>query len=173
MKLAPLQLESYFLTDLNCQANPQFKANKETKFQEKDLEVGAGVNRIKERTGRWQVSLNIKLQPAPETNSPYSFSLSLVGVICWVGPELPEDKLEVVVRTNGLSMLYGVAREMARDLTARGPFPALVLPSVSFIPDAAAAPAAKAPEASKQLQAAPEAVTGAGGKRTEGMPGQS
>lgn len=165
MKLAPLQLERYFLTDLTCQANPQFKADKEIKFQEKDLEVAAAVSPIKDKPQQWQVSLNIKLQPAPDANSPYSFCLNLVGVICWVGPEQPEDKLEAILRTNGPSMLYGVAREMARDLTARGPFPALVLPSVSFIPDAPAAPAPNAPEPSQEPQPATEATPTAGEKK--------
>lgn len=152
MKLAPLQLEGYFLTDLNCQANPQFRAEKETKFQEKDLEVGAAVHPIKDRPNRWQVSLNIRLQPAPDANSPYSFCLNLAGIICWVGPELPEEKVGALLRTNGPSMLYGVAREMARDLTARGPFPPLVLPSVSFIPDAPAAPEPRASESIEKPQ---------------------
>ncbi|HOC00211.1 MAG TPA: hypothetical protein PKM43_15885 [Verrucomicrobiota bacterium] len=61
MKLAPLQLEGYFLTDLNCQANPQFKADKETKFNERDLEVAAAVQPIKDKPNRWQVSLNAGL----------------------------------------------------------------------------------------------------------------
>ncbi len=136
MKLAPIQLEGYFLTEVNCQVNPQFKADKETKFAERDLEVGTGIHPIKGRPNRWQVSLNIKLQPSAEANSPYSFGMNLIGVVCWVGPEQPEDKIGTLLRTNGPSMLYGVAREMGRDLTARGPFPPLVLPSVSFIPDA-------------------------------------
>lgn len=156
MKLAPLQLEGYFLTDLNCQANPQFKADKETKFNERDLEVASAVQPIKDRPNRWQVSLNIKLQPAPDANSPYSFCLSLVGVIYWVGPELPEDKVGTLLRTNGPSMLYGVAREMARDMTARGPFPPLVLPSVSFIPDAPTPAAPKAPEPTEEAKTAVE-----------------
>lgn len=162
MKLAPLQLESYFLTDLSCQANPQFKPDKETKFSERDLEVGAGVQVIKDKPRRWQVSLNLKLQSGPEANSPYAFRLNLIGVICWVGPEQPEEKLETVVRTNGPSMLYGVAREMGRDLTARGPFPPLVLPSVSFISEAPAPAAPLAPEttAKRQTPADASAPTG-------------
>lgn len=154
MKLAPLQLEGYFLTDLSCQAIPQFKADKETKFNEKDLEVVVAVHSIKDKPHRWQVILSIKLQPAPDANSPYSFCMNLVGVICWVGPELPEDKFETLLRTNGPSMLYGAAREIARDLTARGPFPPLVLPSVSFIPDAPTLSAPKVVEPSQEQQAA-------------------
>jgi preprotein translocase subunit SecB len=150
MKLAPLQLEGYFLTDLNCQANPQFKADKNTKFHEKDLEVVPAVQPIKERPNRWQVTLNIKLQPAPDSNSPYFLCLNLVGVIAWVGPELAMEKMEPLLRTNGPSMLYGVAREMARDLTGRGPFPPLMLPSVSFVQDAPAPTVPKAPEPNNQ-----------------------
>jgi preprotein translocase subunit SecB len=165
MKLAPLQLESYFLTDLNCQANPQYKGDKETKFSEKDLEVGTGVQVIKDKPRRWQVSLSLKLQPGPEANSPYSFGLNLIGVICWVGPEQPDEKLEAVIRTNGPSMLYGVAREMGRDLTARGPFPPLVLPSVSFIPDTSAPAAPKSSEPTEKLQTASETIAPTGEKK--------
>ena len=159
MNLAPLQLVSYFLTDLNCQANSQFKGDKETKFDEKDLEVGACVEAIKGKAGRWQVTLNVKLQPAADANSPYSFCLNLVGVVCWVGPEVPEDKLETIVRTNGPSMLYGVAREVARDLTARGPFQPLMLPSVSFIPGTLLAPTPKAVESGQETPPAADAST--------------
>ena len=172
MKLAPLQLERYFITELNCQASAQYKADKETKFREKDLEVSASVSAIKDRPGHWQVSLNVKLQPAAEVNSPYSFCLNLVGIVAWVGPKLPEDKVEVMIRTNGPSMLYGVAREVGRDLTARGPFPALMLPSVSFLADAlaatvptAVAAAAKTAEGGQQQGAEAQVSVGAGGKR--------
>lgn len=137
MKLAPIQLERYFLTEVNCQANPQFKTDQETRFSVNDLELAAAVRPIPDKPGRWQVSLTIKLQAGPNANSPYSFRLHLVGIMCWLGPALPGEKLEALLRTNGPSMLYGAARETVRDLTARGPFPPLVLPSVSFIPGAA------------------------------------
>jgi preprotein translocase subunit SecB len=150
MKLAPIQLESYFLTDLNCQANPQFRPDRETRFSERDLEVSAAVQPIKDRPHRWQATLGIKLQPAADSNSPYSFRLNLVGYICWVGRDLPQDRLEALLRTNGPSMLYGAAREIARDITARGPFPPLLLPSVSFTPEAQVLPQPKAPATSQQ-----------------------
>jgi preprotein translocase subunit SecB len=166
MKLAPLQLEAYFLTDLNCQANPEYKADQETKFLEKDLEVTPAVQPVKGTSRRWQVSLNVRLQPAPEANSPYSLNLNLIGFV-WVAPELPEDKLKAILATNGPSMLYGVAREMARDLTARGPFPPLLLPSVSFLPEAQPALAPKDVSAGSQPRPTPEAAAAEGEKRRE------
>ncbi len=163
MKLAPLQLERYFVTELNCQASAQYKADQETKFQEKDLEVKAALGAIKDSPGHWQVTLNVKLQPAAESNSPYSFCIGLVGIVAWIGPKMPEDKVEVMLRTNGPSMLYGVAREMGRDLTARGPFPALMLPSVSFLADALAA--AKPVEGKEPTETEARASVPAGGKK--------
>jgi len=149
MKLSPLQFESYVLTDLTFRARQDFIPNKELKFTESDLAVIPDVHPIKDQPRRWQVGLSIKLQPSPGTNSPYELSISLVGII-WVAPQLPLEKLDELVRTNGPSMLYGVAREMVRDLTARGPFLALVLPSVSFIPDMAAQEVRKATESGEQ-----------------------
>jgi preprotein translocase subunit SecB len=153
MKLAPLQLEGYCLTDLTFQANPDCNPTKETRFHEDDLAVAANVQPIRDQPRRWQVTLKLKLQPKPESNSPYFFSLALVGIV-WAAPDLPQDKLDSIVRTNGPSMLFGAAREMVRDITARGPFPALALPSVSFLAEPTApttAPAQRAiqPEPAK------------------------
>jgi len=135
MKLSPLQLEAYFLTESSFRANQDFDPKKPVSFHDADIVITPDIQPIKDQNRRWQVVLNIKLQPRAEANSPYVFAFTLVGIV-WAAPEFPEDKLAPLVATNGSSMLYGVAREIVRDLTARGPFPALSLPSVSFIPDA-------------------------------------
>jgi preprotein translocase subunit SecB len=134
MKLAPLQLESFFLTDLSFRANQEFDAAKPVAFQQADLAVLTGIQPVKNLARRWQVTLNIKLQPRPEANSPYFFALNLVGIL-WAVAELPADRLPLLLAANGPAMLYGIAREVVRDLTSRGPFPPLALPTVSFLPD--------------------------------------
>ncbi len=134
MKLSPLQLEGYFLTELSFQADPAHNPGRPIQFHEHDLVVEPTTTPLPDQERRWQITLKIRLQPRPESNSPYSLSLSLVGVV-WAAPQLPADRLESLIRTNGPAMLYGAAREMVRDLTARGPFPALSLPSVSFLSD--------------------------------------
>jgi preprotein translocase subunit SecB len=132
MKLSPLQLEKYFLADLTFRANPEHEPSQPVQFQEEDWEVQFRVQSLSAEERRWQVAITVKLHPRSEANSPYTFSLSLMGMI-WAAPQLSSERLEPLVRTNGPSMLYGVAREMVRDLTARGPYPALSLPSVSFL----------------------------------------
>lgn len=142
MTLSPLQLEGYFLTDLSFQADPTHDPAKPIQFHENDLVVEAGIVNVPNEERRWQVTLTIRLQPRRESNSPYTLTLTLVGFV-WAAPQLPPDCLDSLVRTNGPSMLYGAAREMVRDLTARGPFPPLSLPSVSFL---SKPPASKQPK---------------------------
>jgi preprotein translocase subunit SecB len=161
MKLAPLQLEGYFATEVNCRANLDFDPHKPTTFREDDLLVTADIQSVPDQPQRWQISLSLKLQPKPAANSPYTLAFSLLGIV-WAAPDLPREKLDAIVRTNGPSMLYGAAREMARDITARGPFPPLMLPSVSFIPDAQAT---KAPEPAEKLQTAEDASAPTGEKK--------
>jgi preprotein translocase subunit SecB len=136
MKLSPLQLESYFLTELTFGANQEFNPEKETKLAETDLSVVPEIQRIKDDQRRWQVTITVKLQSKPEANSPYAFTLTLIGIV-WTAPKLPEEGIEALIRTNGPTMVYGAAREMVRDITARGPFQPICLPSVSFLPETA------------------------------------
>lgn len=131
MKISPLQLERYFSTDLHFTANRQFDAEKPVEITDAQFSVQASALRSKEQAKQWQITLHIQYQPAASANAPYAFSLEMVGFFEVAGG-FPEEKTEQLVRTNGATMLYGIAREIVRDLTARGPHAALVLPSVSF-----------------------------------------
>ncbi len=134
MKLSPLQLEAYFTTEITFRANPEFAVGQPCKIGPNDLDVLAECARLPNSPDRWQVTLRLKFQPGPAVNSPYYFALQIVGVL-WTAPSLPPERVEPLVRTNGPSMLFGVARELVRDLSARGPYSPLLLPSLSFLPD--------------------------------------
>src|SRR5439155_22261424 len=73
----------------------------------------------------------ITYQPQANSNVPYFFSLELVGFF-EVAEAVPDDRIDRLVKTNGPSMLYGIAREVVRDITSRGPYLGVLLPSVSF-----------------------------------------
>jgi len=152
MKLSPLQLEAYFLTESSYRTNQDFNPEKEPKLDDTDLQVSADVQPLQNQERRWQVTVNIKLQPKPEANSPCFLSITVIGSV-WAAPNLPESNLDMMVRTNGPTMVYGAAREMVRDLTARGPFAPICLPSVSFLPEAAAAKGATEIIAKAQAEA--------------------
>jgi len=79
------------------------------------------------------VQLGIRQTGDEEDGCPeYTFEIEVVGLFD-VDSEYPADKAENLVRVNGPAVLFGAIREMVANLTARGPFPTVELPTVTFI----------------------------------------
>ena len=133
MKPAPISLIEYFATDLAFSANPNFAPDKPTEMKESEFGVDVRLQRAPEVTEehRWQLTLEIKCQTAPETNFPYSFRLVMVGFFSAASTVKPEDE-ERMVKIQGASVLYSMAREIVRAVTGRGPHRPVMLPTVSF-----------------------------------------
>lgn len=129
---SPLQLTRYFVTECHVTASKQFKPKDRMILDGQLLEVEP-VCKILANSRHWEVAVRVKFQPGPEANTPYFFTLEVVGFF-QVLPNFPEEKLKPLVQTNGPSVLYGIAREVVRDVTGRGPYPQVFLPSVSFTP---------------------------------------
>ena len=69
---------------------------------------------------QWLVTLIVR-QHASE-DQPYAFSVELEGYFSIFSSRFDEAGSEKLLRTNGAAVLYGVAREMIRSLTAHGPY---------------------------------------------------
>lgn len=65
-----------------------------------------------------------------ENKSPYLFDVTLVGY--FRSQIEPSDTLRPYLTTNAAMILYSSARELLASITGRGPFPALVLPTLRF-----------------------------------------
>lgn len=133
MKQAPISLLEYFATDIALSANPQFSADKPLENNERDFGVDVKVQQAPKapEDHRWQVTLELTHQAAPETNFPYAFRVVLVGFFkteSWV----KTDDEERMVRIHGASVLFGMSREIVRAMTGRGPHRPVMLPTVSF-----------------------------------------
>jgi preprotein translocase subunit SecB len=133
MKTAPISLQEYFATDITLSANPNFVAEKTTEVREGEYFVEVRLQRAPKDSEdhRWQVTLEIKHQAAPEVNFPYAFRLVLVGFFGVTDRVSPDDE-ERTVKIHGASVLYGMAREIVRAMTGRGPHRPVMLPTVSF-----------------------------------------
>lgn len=136
MKLSPLDLYQYFVTAVSCTANPEYNADKPMETDSDQLAVKTSVTRTDvEDNGRigWAIDLNLVCQPAPKRNYPYSYSIHIVGLLTSPAkvPEGVDD--EKLVRVNGCSLLYGIAREIVRGQTAAGPWGEVLIPTVSFV----------------------------------------
>lgn len=123
------------MPEISCTANNDFDSKKEVESSAEQFGVeaevlppGDGPN----SSARWTIELNIHQKVAPGQNFPYEFKLVIIGLfVC--GDDLPNGiSKEIFVRVNGCSILYGVAREMIRATTARGPWSDLMVPTVSF-----------------------------------------
>ena len=105
----------------------------------------------------WTISLELNYQPAADTNTPYLFALTLVGMV-EVDEDFPVKLTERLVQTNGPSVLYSIARELIREQTARGPEGPFILPTASFVQDPAPAQATQPAAAAKTGEQTPALV---------------
>ncbi len=134
MKPARISLIDYFATDLLLGTNHAFSPEHPVKFEEKHFVVTTAVrkNEAAPRDGRrWQITLEIRHQPAPDVNFPYAYRIVLVGQFGVHDGVQSEDE-ERFVRIQGASVLYGMAREIVRALTGRGPYRPVILPTMNF-----------------------------------------
>jgi preprotein translocase subunit SecB len=140
MKPAAISLLEYFATDLVLGTNPSFRPDQPLQFEDKDLviAVDAKQDATAPRNGkRWQVTLDVRHQPAADANFPYSYRVVLVGQF-GVGENVKPEDEERWAKIHASSVLYGMAREIVRALTGRGPYRPVILPTVSFYEQGAA-----------------------------------
>lgn len=128
MKNSPLQLEHYSVTAVHLDANLDAQVKEQIEWR-----IGTNCDFATHRDDprRWKVDLTVTFHSSDEANSPYKGTVSFVGFFT-VDPTYPEKNVQFLVETNGPSVLFGAAREMVANITARGPWPSVMLPTQSF-----------------------------------------
>jgi hypothetical protein len=143
IEFANLQLEGYYVEHLHC--SPQ-GLEKET--PRLTLTPGLHVRYLKPlglrpynlmfsvesgqhetNPSRFMVVLRVESDP-DDNKSPYVFDVTLVGY--FRSRIKPSPVLEPHLVSNAVMILYSSARELLASITGRGPFPALVLPTMHF-----------------------------------------
>lgn len=150
MKLSPLQLIEYFVSEFHYGINSRYDGTKDLELRPDELAVETNCSPGKANPRVWTVTLQLKYQPAAERNTPYVFSISVVGFF-EVAKIIEDGRMPVLVRTNGASVLYGTAREIIREQTSRGPAGPFLLPTASFlVEDPPSTPAPAVPAAAER-----------------------
>jgi preprotein translocase subunit SecB len=126
---SPLQIGSYYFTELKLETNPGAKESDLDKINV-DVEVNPFL-RSKENIREWCMILRVKITPIEGALAPYSGNFELFGLFS-VSPTWSEKQIEQLVYVNGGGILYGAAREMTYQLSGRGFWKALTLPCISF-----------------------------------------
>jgi preprotein translocase subunit SecB len=141
---AALQLDGYYVRELHC-------ALRDGLDEEAHLTVGTGLHVQQSRImvcstlsthlevdiaqstkdqSKFRLTLLIASKEENE-ESPYIFNIKLVGYFSLAGIE-PFIGMDVWVYQNAVMLLYTTAREIIASTTGRGPFPALILPTLTF-----------------------------------------
>lgn len=94
-----------------------------------ELKLQVEVLRNKENAAQWRVELTVWLGGQ---DAPYTGEICAVGEYA-VGSEQSEEAASNLVNVNGPSVLYSSIRELVLTLSGRGPYPSLLLPSITFI----------------------------------------
>lgn len=144
--LSPLQLKNHFFPVVNVRANESGKMDGHVALNQHVEYVP-----IDGKPNFWHLELFLN-QRSVDSKKPfyYEIELHVVGVV-EVSEKITKDKIEPIAAINGLSMLYGAAREMILNVTARSAHGAFSLPSLSFAEVLKQAKAGPTPTAEQQL----------------------
>jgi preprotein translocase subunit SecB len=136
MNPSPLLLERHFFSKiaLDAHLDPPLDRDNVLRCQ---MEVAQAADNPR----RFQVVLKLGLESRLEKRSAYTGEIHAVGFFRVVD-DYPDDKIPTLVQTNGSALLYGAIRELVINLTSRGPWPPIVLKSVTFLPVEEKQPAA-------------------------------
>jgi Preprotein translocase subunit SecB len=151
MKPSPLTLEGYYLRELSVEMNPKFEKGQNLaawlgfhyhpdESYEPDLityEANGAIAIKKDDPLRRIYELKITSDRSPRKKFPYFFEIAVEGYFR-IAEDYPAEKVELLFHANAPALLYAAAREILAVVTGRGPFPAVILPSVSFLDDAEA-----------------------------------
>ena len=149
MRGSGLHLEGYFLRELSVELNKSFadKTNfaawngyhyhpdKSFKVEPTQFQVKSEIGRKIDDPSRWRYELSIR-SSGRKDKIPYSFRISIAGYFHIHADKILDGDERSIVYVNAPSVLFSAARDLLASATARGPFPAVILPLVSFADEA-------------------------------------
>ena len=126
---SPLAIERYEFIRIDLTASERADAHSEL-----GVKVSRQWGAAEENNRHWRMKLAVRF--GGEKNrieSIYSGEIHVIGYFR-VHDKFPEEKTKKLIEVTAASILYGSCREMLANLTARGPYGMVSLPSISFVP---------------------------------------
>lgn len=141
MQLSPLQLLEYTFEGFSVSLTPDYDNTKRDPSavvapSNMTVETEAGIADIQDKDtfSDYAVKLILKVTPAEAASAPYTLAVAVRGTFRMhqMGDErnLADRKERSLV--NGISILYGVAREMVTTVTSRSAHGQMLLPMLNF-----------------------------------------
>ena len=135
MNPSPLQLEFSVINNIKIDSSEAYKVDAKNPifrdFDKADFSSNVDVAYSEDKK-KFKVKLKTWLHATELSQPPYTFEITMTGYF-GVDERLTEQKGLDLVTFNGPAVLYGSIREIVFQMTSRGAFPQLVLPTVNFI----------------------------------------
>ncbi len=123
----PLELKKYFFPFVQVAADAEFQPGEDEIVPHFDVRTSVARN---DSDSLFQVSVEIVTEPVNEKmHIPYSIHLIGVGLFA-VDDTWPDP--EKLLKITGASIIYSASREFIITVTSRGPWPPVILPTISF-----------------------------------------
>ena len=136
MTPTPLRLDRYFFPRISVEARSEFSPSALPLSDDSlnSLEVDVNIDLFQNDTDpyRYQVRLSVDGLTMPDSEPPYDLKLEVVGFFTVDDKAGEHLNIERLVQINGASLLYSAAREYVLTVTGRGPWGAIMLPTVNF-----------------------------------------
>lgn len=137
MNPSPLQLEFSVINNIKIDSNDAYKVDAKKPifrdFGKADFSSMVDVATNSKDKSKFKVKLITRLQATEASQPPYTFEIAMIGYFKVPGT-MPEQKALDLINFNGPAVLYGSVREIISQMTSRGAFPQLILPTVNFMP---------------------------------------
>lgn len=124
----PLQLNNYFVEKLEYEALPGFDPKQPGA---EELTVDPDVFHVPNKPDDYMVRLRVSFAGPPKSNSRCRLSFGLVGFFS-VAAGADEKVRNDMVFGNAPLILFGIARQVAAETTANGPYGKVILGTVNF-----------------------------------------
>lgn len=147
----PLDVQSYHINELTFRAFDEFDEGRESAG---GFNVDFDVQRNANDESTFRIIMRIKLATdgyTTDENPQYGIGLTIVGYFGFA-EDTEEELMQRMVRINGSSILYGIARGIVGQATGASKHGQFVLPTVNFVEIVKAKAAAL--EAAQQRQIA-------------------
>ncbi|MCC5790150.1 MAG: protein-export chaperone SecB [Opitutales bacterium] len=79
----------------------------------------------------WRIDLTVTIQSDPENPFAYNGKVRAIGII-EIHPDIDASQVAPFARVNGVTLLYGIIRELVHTLTARSEHGEWILPTLDF-----------------------------------------
>lgn len=141
MQLSPLQLLEYTFEGFSVSLTPGYDNTARDPAavvapSEMTVETESGIADIQDQDSYsdYALKLILKVSPAKDLSTPYSLAVAVRGTFRMhqVGDEKNFGKRRELALVNGISILYGVAREMVTTVTSRSAHGQMLLPTLNF-----------------------------------------